>query len=138
MIDIRHKYLNVSFQKHGDNPKDHPSWNIYPPPPPPVWIDEPGRRQSEPAASGGQTGKDAEKSFWAGADRHQKGDGFRKPGHDVGGDFDIDKCEIPGADECTFSLDDAGVFQVFESEADQGIFQTWQVSFEALLIPYYV
>lgn len=121
VLDIRHKYLDVSLQNHGNNPKDHPSWNIYPPPPPPVWIDESDRKQSEPAAAKEQTGKEAEKSFWIGTDRHHKGDGARKPGHDVGSDFDIDKCEIPGADDYTFGLDDGGIYQIFESEADEGM-----------------
>lgn len=36
-IDLRRKYQRVSLQTSGDNPKDDPSWVIYPEPPQPVW-----------------------------------------------------------------------------------------------------
>lgn len=98
-------------------------------------MDDPGRKQSEPGVGGEQTGKEAEKSFWAGTDRHHKGENARKPGHDVGGDFEIDQCEIPGLDDCTFSLDAGGVFQVYESEADQGISHESTTFFESFLTP---
>ncbi|KAK6843329.1 AMP deaminase [Apiospora arundinis] len=32
ILDTRHKYIRLSVQRDGDNPKDDPSWDIYPPP----------------------------------------------------------------------------------------------------------
>ena len=40
ILDIRHKYMRLSLQEDGDNPKDDPNWNIYPPPPEPAWYEE--------------------------------------------------------------------------------------------------
>lgn len=36
-INLRRKYQKISLQCQGDNPKDDPSWKIYPEPPHPVW-----------------------------------------------------------------------------------------------------
>jgi AMP deaminase len=116
VLDLRHKYLRVSLQGHADNPKDDPSWKIYPPPPPPVWIEEP--RLAGPGFQGGMEMNEsntAEKSFWAGSDKPQQ-EKHRKPGEDIGEDFLFDEVEIPGADEMVFRLDDKGVYQVYENK----------------------
>lgn len=39
----------------------------------------------------------------------------RKPGQDIGSDFELEECPIPGADEMEYRLDDTGVFQVYEN-----------------------
>lgn len=93
VLDLRHKYLRVSLQGEQDNPKDDPSWNIYPPPPPPVWVEDP-KQEHVPA---------------------QEAEG-RKPGEDVGEDFELEKVEIPGEDEMEFRIDDKGVYQVYENK----------------------
>lgn len=37
-LDLRHKYLDRSHQRNdGENPKNRPGWNIYPPPPKPTY-----------------------------------------------------------------------------------------------------
>lgn len=40
LLDMRQKFLEVSLQCPGDNPKDDESWEIYPPPPEPFWAQE--------------------------------------------------------------------------------------------------
>ncbi|KAI5776656.1 hypothetical protein EDC01DRAFT_681312 [Geopyxis carbonaria] len=115
VLDLRHKYLRVSLQGHTDNPKDEPSWKIYPPPPPPVWVDDfarPGDTSNPPHLNESNA---AEKSFWAGSGT-QNYEKSRKPGHDVGEDFVYDECEIPSEDEMVFRLDDKGVYQVYENK----------------------
>ncbi|KAH0564931.1 putative zinc finger protein [Trichoglossum hirsutum] len=44
VLDIRHKYIRLSLQRQGDNPKDESGWRIYPPPPDPSWMDEKERQ----------------------------------------------------------------------------------------------
>jgi AMP deaminase len=42
--DRREKYIQLSLQGPRDNPKDEPSWKVYPSPPEPVWDDDKERR----------------------------------------------------------------------------------------------
>lgn len=125
VLDIRHKYLKISLQRPHDNPKDSLSWKIYPPPPPPAWN---AHAQKQPEATGplDSSMSDATKSFWAGTERTDDLEAGRKPGHDVGEDFRLENCEIPGRDNCVFELDDQGVYQVYETDADKGIKSVFQ------------
>ena len=107
MLDLRHKYLRVSLQRHGDNPKDDPAWQIYPPPPPPVWVE--GATEKEAATS-------AEKAFWSGTSNPELAN-FRKPGENIGEDFKYDDIEFPDEHDIVYKLDDNGVYQVYESQA---------------------
>lgn len=133
ILDFRHKYIRLSLQRDSDNPKDDPSWEIYPPPPEPAWSGAPANqdnygpntaensmnnsatlppRQSVTQNTGETSvGTDAEPK------RIPK---KRKPGHDIGEDFDVDYLTpLPQPSEFTFRLDENGVFQVFENpEAD--------------------
>lgn len=101
-LDLRHKYVRLSLQGSNDNPKDDPGWEIYPPPPEPRW----------------------ERGQWRGstddfANSPDKPRRQRKPGQDIGDDFDMDDLlPLPGSAEMTFRLDDQGVFQVYEKSAD--------------------
>ena len=117
--------MRVSLQRLGDNPRDHdagftglseeirdvpcvrpdalestwrPSaskneaklkpWNIYPPPPPPHWHwKEP--EKPEAVARKLQTASNTE-------------------------EFDFSKCEIPEEHDWQFSMDDKGVYQVYQ------------------------
>lgn len=99
VLDLRHKYLRVSLQGNGDNPKDDPSWRVYPPPPPPVWIGEPARSAGLQDFNGPPIIENR-----------------RKPGENIGEDFVYDEVEVPGPDEMVFKLDDKGVFQVYENK----------------------
>ena len=94
ILDLRHKYIRLSLQQPGDNPKDDQNWPIYPPPPQPVW-DEENNRPLDNAGSGNK---------------------WRKPGCDIGEDFDMDEMlPFPGESEMAYRLDDHGVFQVYET-----------------------
>jgi AMP deaminase len=125
ILDVRRKYIALSFQGPDDNPRDDPEWDVYPPPPQPAWK----------KASDGQTGHPDHVSTqgrepWHGAkDDSQPTLGSqdtkrptrrRKPGQDIGEDFDMgDLSPLPGDDGMTFKLDDSGVYQVFEDESSQ-------------------
>ena len=90
-LDLRRKYIRASLQRSSDNPKnnlDH--WKLYPPPPPPRWT------------------YNAETNTW----QDHKQD---IPKVDVGHDFDINDCEIPGPDPKIYKLE-AGVYQVFPDQ----------------------
>ncbi|KAJ2156130.1 AMP deaminase, partial [Coemansia sp. RSA 552] len=43
---LRTKYMGMSLQREGDNPRNKKDWKVYPPPPPPAW-----RNYNEPASS---------------------------------------------------------------------------------------
>ncbi|RPA98044.1 AMP deaminase [Choiromyces venosus 120613-1] len=113
ILDIRHKYLRVSLQGHADNPKDDPSWKIYPPPPPPVWVEDGTTHPPTPKGNGGgaeEIGK-SKKEENAAAPKEA-----RKPGQNIGEDFIFEECEIPGEDEMEFRKDEHGVYQVYENK----------------------
>ena len=134
IIDIRHKYIRLSLQRDGDNPKDDPSWEIYPPPPEPAWggaskyRDLRGLNTGENSMSNSTVlppkqseTKGATEDSPASDVEPRKTFKKRKPGYDIGEDFDLaDMLPLPQTSEFTFRLDENGVFQVFEnSEADK-------------------
>ncbi|KAF1810545.1 AMP deaminase [Eremomyces bilateralis CBS 781.70] len=107
IIDIRHKYMRLSLQGAGDNPKDDPSWLIYPPPPEPTWDQHKSNGMSSVPSSTGLN----EKSMPGTPIKKP-----RKPGQDIGEDFDInDMYPLPDASEMTFKVDESSVFQVYEN-----------------------
>ncbi|KAJ4413783.1 AMP deaminase [Gnomoniopsis sp. IMI 355080] len=119
ILDIRHKYIRLSLQGPTDNPKDDPSWPIYPPPPQPAWVEE-----HEKALHGSHPQNSVNNSMNNSmtlpsghppeeAPKRKK----RKPGEDIGSDFDMADLEpFPGPSEMTYGLDPNGVYQVFENE----------------------
>ena len=131
ILDLRHKYIRLSLQELGDNPKDDPSWKIYPPPPEPVWDDEkdppytaqsgsnslsnsrvlppePGTPRSRQQWSTSSLGDDQPTSPTTTRKR-------RKAGQEIGEDFMFeDLLPLPGEVEMTFKLDANGVHQVYE------------------------
>ncbi|KAI9778516.1 MAG: AMP deaminase [Geoglossum umbratile] len=137
VLDIRHKYIRLSLQGPSDNPKDDPSWRIYPPPPEPSWMEE--KERQNPSVSGsvagnnslGNSGIFSSESFVrpnAEQVRPQSSSGAysvvppqpqhrkRKPGENIGEDFVMsDLLPLPDEGEMMFSLDETGVFQVFEN-----------------------
>ncbi|KAK2624304.1 hypothetical protein QTJ16_006254 [Diplocarpon rosae] len=137
ILDLRHKYMRLSLQQDGDNPKDDPSWKIYPPPPEPAWYEhgyvERDRANTITNGMNSQSGslsnstvlpqdpakaKDSEHSRNVSATSQpaKAPRKKRKPGQDIGEDFYLeDLLPVPGADEMTFSLDENGVFQVYEN-----------------------
>ena len=114
ILDLRHKYIRLSLQETGDNPKDDLGWNTYPPPPDPVWDEE----NNQPFAT--QSGANSlTNSRVLSPDASQTTSSTRKPrkpGQDIGEDFEMsDLLPLPDESEMTFKLDENSVFQVYET-----------------------
>ncbi|KAI9746063.1 MAG: AMP deaminase [Claussenomyces sp. TS43310] len=121
VLDLRHKYMRLSLQGPTDNPKDDPSWNIYPP----VWDDERGRphgSNSGVAPERPNTRSSNHLDLMSTSGMLQTPASYlrkRKLGQDIGDDFEMsDLLPLPEAGEMTFRLDETGIFQVFESAKD--------------------
>ncbi|KAL2153938.1 hypothetical protein VTH82DRAFT_2614 [Thermothelomyces myriococcoides] len=128
ILDLRRKYIQLSLQGPLDNPKDDPSWNIYPPPPEPAWTED----REKALRGAGSANNSMQNSLVLNVDKQRsdeqtpgQGDGAarkskakkRKPGQDIGEDFDLeDLLPVPGPCEMTFKLDDMGVYQVYENQ----------------------
>lgn len=114
VLDIRHKYTRLSLQGDFDNPKDDPSWDIYPPLPDPAWDHD----RYAGTATNGLNSMSNSTMLDPDAKPRPIPKPPRKPGHDIGEDFDIeDLLPLPGPSEMNFKLDDSSVFQVYETEA---------------------
>ncbi|TVY23876.1 AMP deaminase [Lachnellula hyalina] len=131
ILDTRHKYMRLSLQEEGDNPKDDPNWKIYPSPPEPAWYEE----QDNSSVAAGKPSKSASMSNSMVLDRPRtRGSSSnmsqppqspqtpkapkkkRKPGQDIGADFDMDDLlPLPGSSEMTFRMDENSVYQVYEN-----------------------
>ncbi|KAE8397624.1 hypothetical protein BDV37DRAFT_50488 [Aspergillus pseudonomiae] len=96
LLDRRSRYMQLSLQGPGDNPKDHADWKVYPAPPEPAWEGD------------NETGK-----FNDNFRPEQK---KRKMGQDIGEDFDMAEClPLPEASDWVFKLDGNSVYQVYET-----------------------
>jgi AMP deaminase len=138
ILDVRHKYMRLSLQGEGDNPKDDSNWNIYPPPPEPAWYEERANASSNPVNS--QTNSMVNSMILPQERPHTRSNDHvrnisssasqppqspqtpklpkpkRKPGQDIGEDFDIsDVLPVPGPGEMVFRLDANSVYQVYEN-----------------------
>lgn len=105
VLDLRHKYIRLSLQGNFDNPKDDPSWRIYPPHPEPVWNDSSKERRNASSSlqNSGYLEPEPQKPP-------------RKMGTNIGEDFHIDDLlPVPGPAEMSFRLDETGVYQVYET-----------------------
>jgi AMP deaminase len=127
VLDLRHKYIRLSLQGARVNPKDEPNWIIYPPPPEPVWDEERersgmsgGNSMAESCLPNGeqQTGSDKRPGSSTVDDTQtpRAPRKKRKPGQDIGEDFDMaDMMPLPEPGEMIFKLDENSVFQVYEN-----------------------
>lgn len=139
VLKLRDKYIGLSLQNPSDNPKDDPSWTIYPPHPDPVW--EEGRGRAGTIISGGDTAIDSmansivirsESTHTLDSDQshplssgelpmqtpqnHKTTRPKRKLGQDIGSDFELsDLLPPPGPDKKGFRLDENGIYQIFEN-----------------------
>jgi len=135
ILDLRHKYIRLSLQGDGDNPKDDQNWNIYPPPPEPAWYEE-KERSNTANGMNSQNGSMTNSIVLPQDGPHTRGSDHsrnasetipsprtpkasrpkRKPGQDIGEDFYIeDLLPAPGPGEMEFRLDANGVYQVYEN-----------------------
>ena len=106
VLDLRHRYIRLSLQGNFDNPKDEPSWRIYPPHPEPVWNDSSKERRN--------ASNDLQDSGILEPSEPPKQP--RKMGTNIGEDFNLeDQLPVPGPSEMSFRLDSNGVFQVYET-----------------------
>ncbi|OQE41326.1 hypothetical protein PENCOP_c005G00740 [Penicillium coprophilum] len=102
LLDRRSQYIELSLQGPGNDPKDQPDWEIYPPPPEPAWDDG---KEYQPGNVGGPSDFTGKK---------------RKMGQDIGADFDMEELmPLPKESPWTYRLDGNSVYQVFDSEADE-------------------
>jgi AMP deaminase len=135
VLDLRHKYIRLSLQGPSDNPKDDPSWDIYPPHPEPVW-DE-GRGRAGTMTIGGNAANDsmANSTVMPSGPAHERASDQnhplsspqtprtpktsrpkRKPGQSIGTDFEFsDLLPLPGPDEMRFRLDENSIYQIYEN-----------------------
>ncbi|KAJ5243664.1 hypothetical protein N7489_003760 [Penicillium chrysogenum] len=100
LLDRRSRYMDLSLQGPGNDPKDQPDWQIYPPPPEPAWDDG---KEYQPGSLGDPSDVAGKK---------------RKMGQDIGEDFDMEELlPLPKESPWTYRLDGNSVYQVFDSEA---------------------
>ncbi|KAL8712420.1 MAG: hypothetical protein Q9220_003268 [cf. Caloplaca sp. 1 TL-2023] len=143
VLDLRRKYIALSLQRPDDNPKDHPEWEVYPEPPKPVWTED-AAMPASPSLSRSR----ADSSTWAeqGLSRSRSHASLacvaeeppkprpasparkqRKPGQDIGSDFDMSYFEpLPGQDDTMcYGLDHGSVYQVYEDVDKRNDGQAW-------------
>ena len=113
ILNLRQKFIQLSLQRSQDNPRDLPGWKIYPPPPDPTWDENKAR----PATDPGKAGEEAP-TLKAQSPTAKK----RKPGHNVGEDFDLGELEpCPGVDpDVDYRLNKMSIFQSFQSSKTDG------------------
>ncbi|ETN37127.1 AMP deaminase [Cyphellophora europaea CBS 101466] len=135
LLDMRREFMKTSLQCPGDNPKDYDEWEIYPPPPEPVWTQEknrvnghddenPSRTSSglympDTGRPDSKSGRSTTYTSHVGSDRTPVSPTTarrrRKPGHDIGEDFDMSEVDIPGEDtEYHYAPDAASIYQVYD------------------------
>ncbi|KAL1835443.1 hypothetical protein VTJ49DRAFT_6705 [Mycothermus thermophilus] len=129
ILDKRKKYITLSLQGPFDNPKDDPSWVIYPPPPEPAWAEDREKAMRGAGSAGNslqnsmvlRSGDAPPDAKAAGTPQRKSTAKKRKPGQDIGEDFDMeDLLPLPGGCDMTFRLDENGVYQVYaDEEADK-------------------
>ncbi|EXJ88413.1 AMP deaminase [Capronia coronata CBS 617.96] len=143
LLDLRQKYMKISLQCPGVNPKDEETWEVYPPPPNPVWNEQKAREptqdyippnstssslymadtKAQGSGSAGDGNRGAPGGSQAEPDRAPpsptNSKKTRKPGQAIGEDFHINDCYIPPKDgNVRYEMDDGSVFQVYD-EHDQ-------------------
>ncbi|KAI5462934.1 hypothetical protein BGZ63DRAFT_422345 [Mariannaea sp. PMI_226] len=116
ILDVRRKYISLSLQGPDDNPRDDPEWDIYPPPPEPAWRKTSDGQNGQPDHGQWNGGKPESRSSPT-SQKAKRPIRRRKPGQDIGEDFEMtDLLPLPADDGMVFKLDDSGVYQVFQDE----------------------
>lgn len=119
LLDLRRKYLKISLQGPGDNPKDDAKWKIYPPPPEPVWTDD----KERPSSGTNPTSQSSMHNSLYMTESLNENDPQtpnsparkrRKAGQEIGEDFDFEECEIAPSSDMTYKLDKGSIYQVYD------------------------
>ncbi|KAK3330860.1 hypothetical protein B0H66DRAFT_545062 [Apodospora peruviana] len=135
ILDFRHKYIRLSLQGPNDNPKDDPTWPIYPSPPEPAWSED-REKAGKSTQAPNSANTSLQNSLVLNVDKQRSGDSAfdkfpdtpsrisaakkRKPGQDIGEDFDMeDLLPLPEPSELTYRMDENGVYQVFENKQSE-------------------
>ena len=130
VLETRRKYIGLSLQRPADNPKNETNWKLYPPPPEPVWDDLKDRPSSlnsgsnslsnskilSPDHVASQFGSPISSSSHPQRTPISPMKRPRKPGQDIGEDFEMsDLLPLPGEEEALFKLDKNSVYQVYKN-----------------------
>ena len=138
VLSIRRKYISLSLQAPGENPKDSVDWTIYPPPPSPTWDDNKNRpviqkydsnhlgksrlpAQDQDVSNNGSLSLYSRTGEWNQKPPETPTMRRRKQGHDIGEDFEMSELlPLPDLDEnIDFKLDQNSVYQIFGSSSSQ-------------------
>lgn len=117
LLDIRHRFLKISSQCPGDNPKDDETWDVYPPPPEPHWSESATEKPAVNPATENELSNSMHSDHLNASDGPRK---RRKAGEAIGEDFDFNRCTIPGDCDYTISLDEGSVYQVYQRSKATG------------------
>lgn len=127
ILETRRRYIQLSLQGPNDNPKDDLNWDIYPPPPEPAWHAHThgvntGVNTGVNAAGTGVNSLSNSTVLPPVTESHvedlapKRSAKKRKPGVDIGEDFNLDDVlPVPGDGPLDFKLDDSGVYQVYKN-----------------------
>ena len=117
LLDTRHRYMAMSLQRQGDNPKDEPDWVIHPPHPEPAWEGGDFGQSTTSMANSLVMPSTNRANLEADTAPLLSTKKRRKLGEDIGEDFDIDDLPpLPKASPMTFKFDHNSVYQVYENE----------------------
>lgn len=137
-LDLRAKYINVSLQRLGDDPRDY---DAHSPPLNTEYTDCMGVKSdydgpdkdvlSKPDSGANADGGDRKKWniyprpppphwHWGKGKENKEtavsADGSAVPANEPHGVFEFGECEVPGGHDWVFELDDRGVYQVYRGE----------------------
>ena len=132
VLNIRHKYIDLSLQGPNDNPRDSSAWTIYPQPPNPTWDENKNRPMGQTSVPNSLSNSrvlpeesaclpnGVYTSSWDDLGPQQPASPTvkrRKMGQDIGADFDMKDLEpLPGKDEhFSYKLDNGSVYQILET-----------------------
>jgi AMP deaminase len=114
VLEMRQKYLQLSLQTDGSNPKDSPDWLIYPPPPEPAWVSKRQEATASDVTAGVPDDNDPMVVPFATAQTASSSN----PAGAM--EFDMNHLlPLPPPSDMTFELDASGVYQVFEIGSDK-------------------
>jgi hypothetical protein len=124
-LDLRDKYISISLQRIGDNPRDHDGvFHGFANPSDAGVTGARSDLETEPIAMAESSEFKKWRIYprpppphWHWTDTHHAE--HHEPGEVGEEEFDFDACNIPGEHEWSFKIDDHGVYQVYEDKAGE-------------------